>query len=109
MIVSGIAGDLYNNSSISNSYSTADVNGSPASIGSIAGGVRHSSIISKGYAVGNVSGDFDNTGGIARFVQNGTKIINNAAINTSVAGSLDVNRIVGEVQAQTIRQKTILL
>jgi hypothetical protein len=100
MIVSGIAGDLYNNSSISNSYSAVNVNGSSSNIGGIAGYLNNNSSISNSCAVGDVNGGSgsDNVGGISEVVKNGAEIINNVAINTSLTGPVDTNRIIGDTE-----------
>ncbi|MDR2342569.1 MAG: hypothetical protein LBD84_05990 [Campylobacteraceae bacterium] len=102
MNVGVIAGDLNNNSSISNSYSAVNVNGSSTNIDGIAGYLNNNSSISNSCTVGDVNGGSgsgsDNVGGIAGVVKNGAKIINNAAINTLIAGPMDTNHIIGNTE-----------
>ncbi|MDR2152915.1 MAG: hypothetical protein LBO72_08840 [Helicobacteraceae bacterium] len=128
----GIAGTVFNDSEITNSYATGDVSGD-MDVGGIVGFVSDGSItnsyvtgnvsgdmgvggivgsvgggsITNSYATGDVSGDMG-VGGIVGGVSNGS-IQNNAAINPSVSGRYDVNRIVGRViEAATISDNLAL-
>jgi hypothetical protein len=64
--------------------------------GGIAGYVTGSNI-SNAYAAGNISG-VEFVGGIAGGILSGSSITNNAAINHSVYGSVEVNRIIGYIE-----------
>jgi hypothetical protein len=88
--VGGIAG-YAQDSNITNSYSIGSVNGNQY-IGGIAGFADYSSITNS-YSIGSVNGK-RYIGGIAGFANDAT-IRNDAAINPSVTGETDVNRIVG--------------
>jgi hypothetical protein len=118
--VGGIAGYIYGSSNISNSYMIGNVSGSSDYVGGIAGygggditnsysagningsqyiggiiGQNYYGSITNSYSSGNVSGNED-VGGIAGYVY-GATIRNNAAINPSVTGTSNVNRVMGYI------------
>ncbi|MDR1461379.1 MAG: hypothetical protein LBI78_07030 [Campylobacteraceae bacterium] len=90
--IGGIAGVNFGN--IMNSYSTGDINGTD-NIGGIVGHVQIGNIANS-YSIGNVSGN-DKVGGIAGVVDLHGIIQYNVAINPSINGSHEVNRVVGFV------------
>ncbi|MDR1284826.1 MAG: hypothetical protein LBJ88_01335 [Campylobacteraceae bacterium] len=87
----GIAGYI-NNGFVLYSYSEGSVIGTGSSVGGIVGRVNVGQI-SHSYSISNISGD-QNVGGIAGYARQAV-IINNAAINPSVTGYYDVNRVIG--------------
>jgi hypothetical protein len=100
--VGGIAGEIDRNSFITNSYFIGSVTGTQET-GGIAGAVIGGSITNS-YATGAISGTND-IGGIvgnasrytASAVDDPAKIQYNAAINLSVTGNSNVNRVVGGI------------
>jgi hypothetical protein len=99
--VGGIAGRVSSSSSITNSYSTANVSSTGDSVGGIAGRISSSSSITNSYSMGDVSATGGTAGGIAGDVYDYSTIKNNAAINQEINGSSDVNRIVGYISGST--------
>jgi hypothetical protein len=95
--VGGITGEI-DSVNIANSYSAGNVSGN-SWVGGIAGYVA-SSNITNSYSAGNVSGYYA-IGGIAGFIYD-SSVTNNAAINPSVTGSTNVNRIVGYINSGTV-------
>ncbi|MDR3177790.1 MAG: hypothetical protein LBT96_02280 [Campylobacteraceae bacterium] len=90
--VGGIAG-RFGDGNITNSYSTGDISGNE-SIGGIAGDIATGNIANS-YSTGNISGD-DMVGGIAGYLYY-SSAQNNAAINPSVTGTSNVNRVIGYI------------
>ncbi|MDR0666183.1 MAG: hypothetical protein LBF71_02110 [Campylobacteraceae bacterium] len=97
--IGGIAGVVESSSSVTNSHSASNVSGNER-VGGIAGLVWSSSVTNS-YFAGNVSGN-DYVGGIAGYVRDYSSITNNAAINPSVTGSINVNRVTGYIQGGTV-------
>ncbi|MDR3177506.1 MAG: hypothetical protein LBT96_00840 [Campylobacteraceae bacterium] len=122
--VGGIVGDV-GYGSVTNSYSTGNVNGSYQYIGGIAGGINYGSITNS-YSAGNISGNDNYVGGIAGIISYGSvtnsystgsvngyyyiggiighityssTVQNNAAINPSVTGNNYVNRVAGGIDS----------
>jgi hypothetical protein len=90
--VGGIAGELYHESTITNSYSTGDVSGSGffARVGGIAGIVRYASI-SGSYSIGKISAASvysPNVGGIAGLVFNRSEVAKCAAANPVISANI---------------------
>lgn len=97
--IGGITG--YNGgASIVNSYSTGNISGN-VGVGGIAGYSEGESIIINSYAAGNIIGNnyYEETegwiGGIVGVSEGESTIIHNAAVNPSVIGTGDTNRITG--------------
>ncbi|MDR3177860.1 MAG: hypothetical protein LBT96_02630 [Campylobacteraceae bacterium] len=85
----GIAGNVQS-SSITNVYSTGNINGD-YSVGGIAGIVYRSNITSS-YSMGNISGNEEDVGGIA-----GSVAFNGNVANSYSNGSINGNRSVGGI------------
>ncbi|MDR2100017.1 MAG: hypothetical protein LBP40_04205, partial [Campylobacteraceae bacterium] len=69
-------------------------------IGGIVGSVRYSNILNS-YVLGDISG-MSFIGGIAGYVDNGSTVQYNAAINSAISGTNNVNRIVGNINDNRI-------
>jgi hypothetical protein len=84
-----------NKSSITNSYSTANVTAENERAGGIAGNAVISSI-TKSYSTGIITATgYGDAGGIAGAIDNGDELTACAAINPSVSGTINAGRIVG--------------
>ncbi|MDR0747210.1 MAG: hypothetical protein LBE89_04880 [Helicobacteraceae bacterium] len=97
--VGGIAGQVENNSSITNCYSTGDVGETSSysySVGGIAGYVDNNSSITDSYSTGNVSGKYEHVGGIAGYVNNNSSITNSYSTG-DVSARGEVGGIAGNV------------
>jgi hypothetical protein len=120
--VGGIVGDV-GSSNITNSYSTGNISGGNQYTGGIAGYVSRGNItnsystgnisgvneytggivgygyygnITNSYSTGNISG-YSDVGGIAGYIYSIT-LQNNAAINPSVTGTYNANRVIGYIR-----------
>jgi hypothetical protein len=101
----GIAGDVYNSSTISNCYTTGTITGQSNSIGGIVGRLAEGSIIENCYSTVTVSGGA--VGGIAGSMP-GSTVKNCAALNPRVAGTSSwVGRVNGNAQSNETRQNNI--
>ncbi|MDR0666394.1 MAG: hypothetical protein LBF71_03180 [Campylobacteraceae bacterium] len=105
-LVGGIAGSLYA-SSIRNSYLIGTISGNSNYVGGIAGSL-YSSSITNSYSMGTISGTGNYVGGIAGIVHGYSSITNNAAINPSVTGTSNVNRVAGFVEDSTVENNFAL-
>ncbi|MDR2789811.1 MAG: hypothetical protein LBB59_02395 [Campylobacteraceae bacterium] len=101
----GIAGYVYtNNATIINAYATGNISGTGNYVGGISGYIFNAAAIVNTYTTGSVSGT-DQVGGIAGLIANvgGVSVVqNNAAINPSVNGATNTNRIAGVINANTV-------
>ncbi|MDR3001727.1 MAG: hypothetical protein LBU89_10740 [Fibromonadaceae bacterium] len=87
--VGGIAGDVREASSITNSYSAAAVSGR-VYVGGIAGSVRANSSVTNSYSTGAIIG-MDGVGGIAGGVEDGSRVANCSALNSDVESAYNKN------------------
>jgi quinol monooxygenase YgiN len=98
--VGGIAGSVYGN--ITYNYSIGNVNSNVSggssvdstNVGGIAGSVYGN--ITYNYSIGNISNYKGKKGGIVGYVY-GSTIQNNAAINPSITGDYNANRVIGRI------------
>ncbi len=88
-VTGGIAGATFGK--ITNCYATGTVSGEDY-VGGVTGRVRGGSVINS-YATGTVSGK-DSVGGVTGQVLSGS-VTNSMALNASVSGSTNTNRVVG--------------
>ncbi|MDR3178419.1 MAG: hypothetical protein LBT96_05495 [Campylobacteraceae bacterium] len=94
--VGGIAGVIsYGN--VADSYSTGSISGNEL-VGGIAGVISYGNVTNS-YSIGSVSGN-NHIGGIAG-AADGAIVKNNAAINQSIVGIHDINRIIGVAATTT--------
>jgi hypothetical protein len=98
--VGGITGAVEINSIIANSYSAGSINGYNL-VGGIAGYATLNSTISNSYAKGDVNGREKYVGGIAGEIDKGNTVKNSAAVNPSVIGIRNVNRIAEFISGST--------
>jgi hypothetical protein len=100
LYIGGIAGYVLGGF-VTNSYSTANINGSEY-IGGIAGTVDNG-LVKNSYAIGNIIGTEVGKyiGGIAGYANNSI-VQSNAAINPSIIGNTEVNRIVGIIDNSAV-------
>ncbi|MDR1975890.1 MAG: InlB B-repeat-containing protein [Campylobacteraceae bacterium] len=104
-IAGGIVGTS-DGGSIANSYATGSVSGTDEHIGGIVGYSNSGTSIVNSYSTGIIGGPTaKNVGGITGFAY-GSSITNNVAINPSISGSENVNRVVGYIK--DIYSNTIL-
>ncbi|MDR0407964.1 MAG: hypothetical protein LBH45_03490, partial [Campylobacteraceae bacterium] len=96
--IGGIAGASVS-STITNSYSTGNINGNYYYVGGIVGYIYGGSITNS-YSTGNVNGNSENVGGIAGYIDNG--IITNSYSTGNVNGSYYVGGITGYVSGGNI-------
>jgi hypothetical protein len=101
-VVGGIAGYVHG-ASITNSYSTGSVSSSGHNVGGIAGYLSLSASITNSYSTASVRGNNNNVhiGGIAGAIDR-SLTTNNVAINPSVSGGMDVNRVLGHFYSGSI-------
>ncbi|MBT2738110.1 InlB B-repeat-containing protein [Bacillus sp. ISL-7] len=93
----GIAGNLASNSSIVDSYNTADISADSSTGGIV--GEQYSSVISKSFNTGTISGSY--TGGMSGWSSGGT-ILDSFNIG-SVKGKYDIGGITGYGSNTTIK------
>jgi hypothetical protein len=93
--VGGIAGSVDDGSSITNSYSTGNINGN-GNVGGIAGIVNRYSDITNSYSTGDISGN-KNVGGIAGYVNGGYNNSTSIIINSYSIGNINGNDNVGGI------------
>lgn len=100
LYVGGLAGQTYMFSSIKNSYATGAVLGG-SNAGGVVGSASMGATIENCYATGAVSGTQDCIGGVAGD-NDRASITNCVALNPSVQGGNDTNRVVGKNVDSTI-------
>ena len=89
----GLVGEIYNNSTINNSYSTGSVTGQGNYTGGLVGMNNSSSTITCSYAIGEVMGQGTHTGGLVGY--NSNSIITNCYSTGSVSGGNYTGGLVG--------------
>jgi hypothetical protein len=93
----GVAGLIFDNGGVANSYSTGAVSG-VRWVGGVAGYVFDNSSVSNSYSTGAVSGR-DRVGGVAGGIIMGSGVTHCAALNPEVKSTgADVGRVVGYVE-----------
>ena len=102
----GVAGTVEKNSTMQNCYATGNVSGGNTTGGSAGGVVGNvydgANTVQNCYATGAVSSK-GSVGGVAGVVEYGTHTVKNcAALNPSVAGSLDIGRVAGYKESGSI-------
>jgi len=96
--VGGLAGEVIDNSTVSNCYSTGSVTGTDNYVGGLVGLVRDTSTISNSYSTGTVTGN-NYVGGLAGWLYNSTVSVINCYSTGSVTGNgSDVGGLVGRLR-----------
>ena len=97
--VGGLVGLAYDDTEISNSYSTCSATGSGVYVGGLVGYVYYSATISNSYATGSVKGNTD-VGGLVGYIQ--SSAINSSYSTGAVTGASNVGGLVGVTLDSTI-------
>ena len=100
----GLAGYIFSNGTISNSYSSATVTGTSSGVGGLIGAIRKVSITNS-YATGNVTGTDDTGGLIGSVGYAGNNSITNSYATGNVTGTGSaIGGLVGTVEASGISE-----
>jgi hypothetical protein len=93
--IGGIAGRIADSSIISNCYTTGEITASGSNIGGIVGYVLDGSIIENCYSIVTIKGTGTRVGGIAGNLADTSLVRHSAALNSSVVGAINVERVYG--------------
>jgi hypothetical protein len=105
--VGGIAGSL-NDSVISNCYTTGEIIAGGVNIGGIAGWIREGSIVENCYSTVDIKGIGSRVGGlVGNIVGTESTVRNSAALNPSIIGNTNVERVYGMWPAGSTRPNNI--
>jgi hypothetical protein len=106
--VGGIAGTLSESAVISNCYTTGEITTNGVNIGGIAGWILDGSIVENCYSTVDIKGGGTRVGGLVGNIVNTTSTVkNSAALNPSVVGNANVERVYGMWSSGTTRPNNI--